>query len=62
MEQRVALLRGINLGRHKRVAMPALRELLAKAGFEQVRTSTKAATWCSQATPSRSLWSESSRG
>jgi uncharacterized protein (DUF1697 family) len=38
MEQRVALLRGINLGPHKRVAMPALRELLAEAGFEQVRT------------------------
>jgi uncharacterized protein (DUF1697 family) len=38
MEQRVALLRGINLGSHKRVAMPALRELLADAGFDQVRT------------------------
>jgi uncharacterized protein (DUF1697 family) len=38
MHQRVALLRGINLGPHKRVAMPALRELLGEAGFEQVRT------------------------
>lgn len=38
MEQRVALLRGINLGPRKRVAMPALRELLGEAGFEQVRT------------------------
>lgn len=38
MEQRVALLRGINLGPHKRVAMPALRELLADAGFGPVRT------------------------
>lgn len=38
MEQRVALLRGINLGSHKRVAMPALRDLLADAGFDQVRT------------------------
>lgn len=37
-EQRVALLRGINLGSRKRVAMPALRELLTGAGFEQVRT------------------------
>ena len=34
----VALLRGINLGSHKRVAMPALRELLTGAGFEDVRT------------------------
>lgn len=38
MGQRVALLRGINLGPHKRVPMPALRELLGEAGFEQVRT------------------------
>lgn len=38
MEQRVALLRGINLGPHKRVAMPALRELLGEAGFENVST------------------------
>lgn len=38
MEQRVALLRGINLGPHKRVAMPALRALLADAGFADVRT------------------------
>jgi uncharacterized protein (DUF1697 family) len=34
----VALLRGINLGPHKRVAMPALREALSEAGFEDVRT------------------------
>jgi uncharacterized protein (DUF1697 family) len=38
MEQRIALLRGINLGPHKRVAMPALRALLGEAGFQQVRT------------------------
>jgi uncharacterized protein (DUF1697 family) len=38
MEQRVALLRGINLGPRKRVPMPALRELLADAGFNQVQT------------------------
>src|SRR5579884_1132156 len=38
MEQRVALLRGINLGSHKRIAMPALRELLAGAGYPGVRT------------------------
>jgi uncharacterized protein (DUF1697 family) len=34
----VALLRGINLGPNRRVAMPALRELLSGAGFEAVRT------------------------
>jgi uncharacterized protein (DUF1697 family) len=38
MERRIALLRGINLGPHKRVAMPALRELLGGAGFEHVKT------------------------
>lgn len=32
------LLRGINLGASNRVAMPALREALARAGFERVRT------------------------
>lgn len=37
-ERRVALLRGINLGPNKRVAMPALRELLSDAGFGLVRT------------------------
>jgi uncharacterized protein (DUF1697 family) len=38
MEQRVALLRGINLGPRNRVPMPALRELLGEAGLKQVRT------------------------
>ena len=32
------LLRGINLGARNRVSMPELRELLAGAGFEDVRT------------------------
>ena len=36
--RQVVLLRGINLGPNRRVAMPALRELLTGAGFEQVRT------------------------
>jgi uncharacterized protein (DUF1697 family) len=35
---RVVLLRGINVGPNKRIAMPALREALADAGFEDVRT------------------------
>jgi uncharacterized protein (DUF1697 family) len=34
----VALLRGINLGPRNRVAMPRLRELLAEAGYDDVRT------------------------
>ena len=34
----IVLLRGINLGPANRVAMPALRELLAARGFEGVRT------------------------
>jgi uncharacterized protein (DUF1697 family) len=34
----IALLRGINLGATDRVSMPKLRELLAEAGFEDVRT------------------------
>jgi uncharacterized protein (DUF1697 family) len=38
MQRRIALLRGINVGRNKRIAMPALRELFDDAGFEDVRT------------------------
>ena len=38
MERRIALLRGINLGPHRRIAMPTLRELLSGAGFEEART------------------------
>jgi uncharacterized protein (DUF1697 family) len=34
----ILLLRGVNLGSHKRVGMPALRSLLMGAGFEDVRT------------------------
>lgn len=32
------LLRGINVGRNRRIGMPALRELLTEAGFTDVRT------------------------
>lgn len=32
------LLRGVNLGPHNRVGMPALRALLERAGFDDVRT------------------------
>lgn len=34
----VALLRGINLGKHRKVPMAELRELLADRGYESVRT------------------------
>jgi uncharacterized protein (DUF1697 family) len=34
----VALLRGINVGGHRTVSMPVLREALAEAGFADVRT------------------------
>ncbi len=38
MTTHVALLRGINLGATNRIPMPALREVLTQAGFENVRT------------------------
>lgn len=34
----ILLLRGVNLGSHKRVSMPELRDLLTEAGFDGVRT------------------------
>jgi len=36
--QQIALLRGINLGARNRIGMPELRDLLASAGFDDVRT------------------------
>jgi uncharacterized protein (DUF1697 family) len=36
--RQIVLLRGINIGPNNRIAMPALRELLAGAGFEDVVT------------------------
>jgi uncharacterized protein (DUF1697 family) len=38
MARRIALLRGINIGPNKRIAMPRLRELLAANGYEDVKT------------------------
>jgi uncharacterized protein (DUF1697 family) len=38
MARQIALLRGINLGSHKRVSMPTLRDLLEGAGHVDVRT------------------------
>ncbi len=36
--RQIAFLRGINIGPRNRIAMPALRELLTSAGYEDVRT------------------------
>src|SRR5580765_8568457 len=36
--QHIVLLRGINLGSRNRIAMPALRDALEDAGFDDVRT------------------------
>ncbi len=38
MARHVVLLRGINIGPRNRIAMPALREALEAAGFEDVQT------------------------
>ena len=38
MARYVVLLRGINLGPRNRIAMPALRDALGEAGFEDVQT------------------------
>jgi len=38
MAKHVALLRGINVGGHRRVSMPDLRDVLAAAGYEDVVT------------------------
>src|SRR3954449_4259754 len=38
MARLIALLRGINVGGHKKVPMARLREVLEGAGFEDVRT------------------------
>ncbi|GGG40228.1 DUF1697 domain-containing protein [Bizionia arctica] len=38
MKTHIALLKGINVGGHKKVPMADLRQLLEKAGFEKVQT------------------------
>jgi uncharacterized protein (DUF1697 family) len=38
MPRHIALLRGVNVGGHRRVNMPALRELLTSLGYGDVRT------------------------
>ncbi len=38
MPPQIALLRGINVGKHNRIAMPALREHLTELGYNDVQT------------------------
>lgn len=38
MKNYIALLRGINVGGHKKIAMATLREVLAQSGLENVKT------------------------
>jgi uncharacterized protein (DUF1697 family) len=38
MPRHILLLRGVNIGSRNRIAMPALREALTDAGFDDVRT------------------------
>jgi uncharacterized protein (DUF1697 family) len=38
MGRRIVLLRGINLGANRRIAMPELRELFRQSGFDDVET------------------------
>ena len=54
-QRRIALLRGINLGARNRVAMPALRELLAQGGLRDVATYVQSGNvvFSSQASPGR---------
>lgn len=47
----VALLRGINVGRNKQVAMPALRELLVSLGYRDVTTHLRSGNAVFTATP-----------
>jgi uncharacterized protein (DUF1697 family) len=55
MPRQIALLRGINLGSHKRVGMGPLRELLAGLGYGDVRTYLQSGNvvLTSQASPER---------
>jgi uncharacterized protein (DUF1697 family) len=54
MARLVALLRGINVGGHKKVPMGRLREVLAGAGFEDVRTYVQSGNVALTAPPRRS--------
>lgn len=38
MIRHIVLLRGVNLALRNRVAMPKLREVLTRAGYDEVRT------------------------
>ena len=51
MTECVALLRGINVGRAKRIAMAELRGLVAELGFTNVRTVLNSGNVVFQSTP-----------
>jgi uncharacterized protein (DUF1697 family) len=55
MAQQIALLRGINLGSQRRVAMADLRDLLTRLGYGDVRTHLQSgnALFASRASPER---------
>jgi len=50
MQTYIVLLKGINVGGHKKVPMAELRELLAKTGFFNVRTYIQSGNVILQAT------------
>ena len=54
MPRLVALLRGINVGGHKKVPMARLREILGEAGFEDVKTYVQSGNVVLTAPPRRS--------
>jgi uncharacterized protein (DUF1697 family) len=54
MARLVALLRGINVGGHKKVPMAQLREVLEGAGFEDVKTYVQSGNVALTAPPRRS--------
>lgn len=54
MARLVALLRGINVGGHRKVPMARLREVLEAAGFEDVRTYVQSGNVALTAPPKRS--------
>ena len=41
VDRQILLLRGVNLGPRNRIAMPALRDVLTRAGFEVAASSAE---------------------
>jgi uncharacterized protein (DUF1697 family) len=62
MARQIVLLRGINVGRNRRVSMAALRELLTDLGFEEVRSHLQSGNVVlTSSTPAKRLESELER-